>query len=480
MAAGRITCRQLVDTYLARIALYDKQGPTLNAVVSLNPEATRQADALDAAYHQSGFTGRLHCVPAVIKDNLETAGWVTTAGTLGLANFVPGSTATAVERLTAAGAIILAKGNMSELAISALTTQNRLYGATKNPYDLGRVPAGSSGGVAVALAANFALVGLGTDTGNSVRGPAAHAALVGIRPTQGLVSRAGMIPLDLLSDTIGPMARSVEDASLVLDIISGADPKDPATMTVADPPLPPLAPPGRTDLTGVRLGLLTQAYQSSGRRMDSWVTRVFARALSDLSLLGATVETDISLAFVAPVPEGEHCQGLRFDLDHYLSRAPRTLLIRSFMELLQFAPFDPSVATDVAALTRENPHGPGSAACEANLRYRRAVRASLDAAMSRYRLDALVYPTWTQPPQETRKVDTATAGQSLRFAATAGLPAITVPMGFTQEVLPAGLSLMGRAYSEPLLLDIAWAYEQATRHRRPPVATPPIPCKCPF
>lgn len=477
--SGAITCRELVETYLARIDRYDNQGPALNAIASLNPHARAEADRLDAEFKIVGLTGPLHCVPVILKDNIETAGWETTAGSLALKGFVPANDATVVTRLKRAGALMLAKGNMSDLALNALTTVNRLQGSTRNPYALDRVPAGSSGGTSVAIAANFGLVGLGTDTGNSVRGPAAHTALVGVRPTMGLISRAGMIPLDRLSDTIGPIARTVEDAARVLDVLAGWDAADPSTTAVQRlGTLPPFDSALSHDLTGLRIGILTQAYSGGPIKIDPLIARVFARALTDLSTLGADIVDTVTLAQVPPRPEAELCRGLKFDLNEYLAQQGDRAPVRSLSEILQSGRFDPSIANDLRAMATSPQEGPNSEACAANAQYRAAMAAALNATMDRLQLDALVYPTWSQPPQSVEHIDLALSGQTLRFATAAGFPAITVPMGFTEDVLPAGVSLMGRAWSETTLMRIANAYERATQHRRPPAMTPPIPCRC--
>jgi amidase len=216
MKAGRLTCRALVDQYLKRIDAYDKNGPAINAIVLLNPDVEKQADELDRRFAQSGLTGPLHCVPMIVKDNFETKGLRTTDGALALAKFIPDKDAFQVQRVKDAGALVLAKSNMAEWAFSPYeTVSSILPGYTRNPYALNRVTAGSSGGTAAAIAASLGLVGLGSDTGNSIRGPSSHQSLVGIRSTMGLTSRAGVLPLSLLADIAGPIARTVEDATKV-------------------------------------------------------------------------------------------------------------------------------------------------------------------------------------------------------------------------------------------------------------------------
>ena len=228
--SGRLTCRGLVDQYLRRIDAYDRNGPALHSLVILTPDAGKQADELDRRFAQSGLTGPLHCVPVIVKDNFETQGLQTTDGALVFEGYIPLKDAFQVRRLKEAGAIVLAKSNMAEWAFSPYETVNSILpGYTRNPYALDRTTAGSSGGTAAAIAANLGLVGLGSDTGNSIRGPASHQALVGIRSTMGLTSRAGVIPLSLRADIAGPIARTVEDATRVFQVIVGQDPDDPVT-----------------------------------------------------------------------------------------------------------------------------------------------------------------------------------------------------------------------------------------------------------
>src|SRR5215475_898950 len=230
MKAGRLTCRGLVDLYLKRIEAYDKNGPAINSIVVVNPEVEKQAEELDRRFAQSGLTGPLHCVPVIVKDNFETQGLQTSDGALAFAGYRPEKDAFEVRRIKEAGALVLAKSNMAEWAFSPYETVNSILpGYTRNPYALDRVTAASSGGTAAAVATSLGLVGLGSDTGNSIRGPSSHQALVGIRSTMGLTSRAGVFPLNLLADIAGPMTRTVEDAVKVFQVIVGEDPNDPVT-----------------------------------------------------------------------------------------------------------------------------------------------------------------------------------------------------------------------------------------------------------
>src|SRR3982750_1130743 len=263
MKAGRLTCRALVDTYLRRIHSYDKNGPAINAIVVINPDAQKLADDLDRRYAQSGPVGPLHCIPAIVKDNFETIGRQSAAGSLSLRGFVSSKDAFQVKKIKEAGAIVLAKSNMAEFAFSPYETVNSILpGYTRNPYALDRVTAGSSGGTAAAVAANLGAVGLGSDTGNSIRGPSSHQALVGIRSTMGLTSRAGVVPLSMLADVAGPMTRTVADAVAVFQGVAGEDPDDPATAAGHGRTIPTYADSLLRDgLNGTRIGILRQAYE---------------------------------------------------------------------------------------------------------------------------------------------------------------------------------------------------------------------------
>src|SRR5215471_2628832 len=263
MKAGRLTCRALVDGYLRRIDAYDKNGPGINAIVQINPDAQKQADDLDRRFAQGGSTGPLHCIPAIVKDNFETIGLQSAAGSLSLKGFVSNKDAFLVKRIKDAGAIVIAKSNMAEFAFSPYETVNSILpGYTRNPYALDRVTAGSSGGTAAAVAANFGAIGLGSDTGNSIRGPSSHQALAGIRSTMGLTSRAGVVPLSLLADIAGPMTRTVEDAVAVFQVIVGEDPDDPVTAASRGRTIPNYGQSLQRDaLKGARIGVLRQAYR---------------------------------------------------------------------------------------------------------------------------------------------------------------------------------------------------------------------------
>src|SRR5262252_2689612 len=296
MRAGTLTCRRLVEGYLRRIDAYDKTGPAINAITVVNPDALAIADSLDKRFAATRqLVGPLHCIPMIVKDNMQTIGLQTAVGNIALKDYKPTKDAFQVMRVKTAGAIVLAKSNMAEFAFSPLETVNSLLpGYTRNPYATDRVTAGSSGGTAAAVAADLGEVGLGTDTGNSIRGPSSHQALVGIRSTMGLASRAGIAPLSLFADIAGPMARSVADAVAVFQVVAGYDPDDPATEAVKGKPLPNYATAlVRGGLNGARIGILPQAFE--GPTVDPEVRSVFERAVKELRAAGATVLDTVTI-----------------------------------------------------------------------------------------------------------------------------------------------------------------------------------------
>ncbi|GJG85459.1 amidase [Gemmatimonadetes bacterium T265] len=476
LRAGALTCRDLVDRYLRRIAAYDKNGPAVNALVVVNPDAGRVADSLDARARAGGPLGALHCVPVVVKDNFETAGLQTTAGSLALAGYVPTRDATMVRRVREAGAVVLAKANMAEFAFTPYeTVSSILPGYTKNPYALDRVTAGSSGGTAAAVAANLGEVGLGTDTGNSIRGPSSHQALVGIRSTMGLTSRAGVVPLNLAYDVAGPMARTVADAVAVFQVVAGPDPADPTTAPARAHPLPDyaaaLAPDG---LRGARIGVLRQAYARPSA--DPEVLAVFDRAVADLRRAGAVVLDSVpmpGLDSLLRVETGD-CNRFKYDLERWMASTGGRTPVRTLDAVVRSGRFHPSIETRLTEARRATVPPERNPACAAEERLRDAVRAVVLRAMDGFTVDALVYPTWSNPPRLIGDLNTPAGDNSQIFSPITGWPAVQVPMGITRGALPAGMTFFGRAWSEATLFRLTYAYEQATRHRRPPASTPPL------
>lgn len=479
MRAGRLTCRALVGEYLKRIAAYDKNGPAINAIVLINPEAEKQANDLDRRFAQSGLTGPLHCVPMIVKDNFETAGLRTTNGALAFEKFIPDHDAFEVKRVKEAGAIVLAKSNMAEWAFSPYETLSSILpGYTKNPYALDRVTAGSSGGTAASIAASMGLVGLGTDTGNSIRGPASHQSLVGIRSTMGLTSRAGIFPLSMLADIAGPIARTVEDAARVFQVVAGEDPNDPVTAAAREHPKPDyLAALDRNGLRGAVIGVLRQAYERDST--DPEIARIFLNAVEEFRRAGATIVDPAPIDLTGIQRGGGRgggaCQGFKYDLNRFLASEGDRVPQKNLADVLKSRGYHPSVQLRLEQADKGAENGPESPACEADRVYREQVRGAVLRAMDKYKLDAFVYPTWSNPPRLIGDLNTPAGDNSQFFSPTTGFPAINVPMGFSRGgTLPAGISIFGKAWSESTLIKFAYAYEQATRHRRPPVATPPV------
>ena len=478
MRAGRLTCRGLVDQYLDRIRTYDKNGPAINAIVLINPEVQKQADDLDRRFAQSGLTGPLHCVPMIVKDNFETAGLRSTNGALVFAGYIPEKDAFEVKRVKEAGALVLAKSNLAEWAFSPNETLSSILpGYTKNPYALDRVTAGSSGGTAAAIAASFGLVGLGSDTGNSIRGPSSHQSLAGIRSTMGLTSRSGVFPLNLTADIAGPIARTVEDAAKVFQVIVGADPTDPVT-AAATIHLPQnyAAALDRNGLRGAVIGVLHPAYDRP--TADPEVLQIFNAALEDLRRAGATIVDPAPIEGYDNIarPRGlGPCMGFKYDMNHFLADRGDRVPVKTLTEIIKSGKFHPTVERRLEQAEKGPENGPESPACQADTAYRQKVREAVNQTMDKLKLDAFVYPTWSNPPRLIGDLNTPSGDNSQVFSPTTGFPAIQVPMGFSRgATLPAGITFFGKAWSEPALIKLAYAYEQATKHRHAPASTPPL------
>src|SRR3954467_5235160 len=476
MKAGRLTCRGLVDTYLRRIHAYDKNGPGFNALVVINPDAQKPPDAPHRRYAQSGSVGPLHCIPAIVKDNFETIGLQSAAGSQSLRGFVSNKDAFQVKRIKDAGAIVLAKSNMAEFAFSPYETVNSILpGYTRNPYALDRVTAGSSGGTAAAVAANFGAIGLGSDTGNSIRGPSSHQALVGIRSTMGLTSRAGVLPLSLLPDIAGPMTRTVENGGTVFQVIAGQDPDDPATAASRGRPIPDYRQSLQRDgLKGARIGVLRQAYERA--TTDPEGVDVFMAAVEAIRRAGATIvdPVRVDLSGVARPQGSTSCGGFKYDINRYLAAQGARVPVHSLDEIIRSRQFHPSIEARLRSAQDGQENGPDTPACKEEAAYREAFRAAVSKTMDAERLDAFVYPTWSNPPRLIGDLNTPHGDNSQVFSPTTGWPAISVPMGYTRGTLPIGMTIFGRAWSEPTLIKFAYAYEQGTRQRRPPAAAPPL------
>ncbi len=480
MDSGALTSERLVAFYLERIRHYDDEGPRLNAIISVNPEALDSARALDTERRVSGPRGPLHGIPVLLKDNYDVSGMPTTAGSLALATSLPPDDAFLTQRLRAAGAVILAKTNLDELAADVIGLSS-LGGQTRNPYATDHAPGGSSGGTAAAIAANLAVVGTGTDTGGSIRLPAAWNCLVGLKPTLGLTSRDGIVPLLLWRDTGGPLARTVEDAAALLDVLAGFDPADPATAASQG-----RIPPSYTDsldmagLQGARIGVGRALF---GAAADAAVLAVFNAAVVELREAGADVIDPLPMQEVASLWTRDNRQvffplvGFEHDLNDYLESLGAGSPFKTVREFLASGRylrsldswFFPHLRGDVPA--QQDPLWPQIAALRASL------QTAIEALMDRERLDAMLYPALTIAPCSIGQCGfDYLSVTSADLASALGFPAITVPAGFTSDGLPIAIELMGRPFSEPRIIQLAYAFEQATRHRFPPPSTPPLDC----
>jgi Asp-tRNA(Asn)/Glu-tRNA(Gln) amidotransferase A subunit family amidase len=476
--SGTTTCRMVVQAHLDRIEAYDEA--TVNAITVLNPDALTRADPIAAAISGREALGSLFCVPMLVKDNFDTHDMITTGGSVALAENYPPDDAFMVRRIREEDAIIIAKTNMAEWAFSPRESVSSSFDTTANAYDLERVPAGSSGGTASGVAASFGLIGLGSDTGNSIRGPSSHLALVGIRSTIGLTSRDGVIPLSFDRDIAGPMGRTVEDVAKVFNVVAGYDPADPYTedgrgrkeadyTTFLD----------SVGLQGVRIGVMKALVDPEAT--DTAIARIFEEAVADLARLGAEIvdpfEFDVSEQLGR---SGLFCQRFRFDMHQYLNSLGEAAPMTDVLEVLETGQYASYAERSLRSYSdtpmdvhpsQWDPPCPDFSEHEG----RQAYLADLMAAMDEAGVDALVYPSWLSPPAHIDRARQEYRGDnSQRVAPATGMPAITVPMGFSYGNLPAGLQILARPYGEGLLFKLAYAYEQGTHHRRPPTGFPPL------
>ena len=467
MADGRVTAVNLVDSYLARIEAYDQQGPTLNAMIVLNPLARQEAIALDEERAAGQIRGPLHGVPVVVKDNYDTAELPTTAGAIALATSIPPDDATQVKRLRNAGAVILGKTNMHELA-RGITTVASYGGQTRNPYNPRRNPGGSSGGTGAAVAASFAAFGMGSDTCGSIRIPSAHHSLVGLRGTRGLASGDGIIPLSTTQDIGGPLARTVEELAFALDATVGYDPAD-ETTRLSDGHIPDTytAALNAGGLAQARLGVVRSMVGNNGAERD--VLAVIEAAIAEMEALGATV-IDIQEPDLREVVQGASVIGqeFKFDFDEYLRNTPDAP-VRTLAEVVRQGLYHVILesglenAVSIETLDTDD--------YRQRLSKRDEIRRTIVDLMTEESLDALLYPTIRQT---ARPVGQPQPGSNCALSANSGLPAITVPAGYAEDDMPVGVELLGLPWSELRLLELAYAYEQGTEHRRAPAFTPSL------
>jgi len=478
MTSGKYTSRQITELYLKRIDEIDRRGPTLRSVIEVNPDAVTIASALDEERRTSGPRSPLHGIPVLVKDNLDTFDkMMTTAGSLALQGSIANQDAFIIARLRAAGAVILGKTNMSEWANFRSTHSTSGWsgrgGQVKNPYVLDRNPCGSSSGTGAAIAANLATVGVGTETDGSIVCPSGANGLVGIKPTVGLLSRAGIIPISHSQDTAGPMTRTVADAAALLTVMAGIDPADPATKSSA-------TAKGRdysksldaSALKGARIGVARRQFFGYSDPTDT----VIETAIADLKAQGAII---VDPANIPSASKMDGCENVvllyefKADLNKYLKGLGPAAPVHSLTELIAFNTKEkdremPYFGQELL-ISAEKKGSLATPAYRAALaKCRMLARAQgIDLVMQQNKLDALIAPSGV-PAWTTDLVNgDHFSGASSTPAAVAGYPSITVPAGDVFG-LPVGLSFIGKAWSEPKLIALAYSYEQATRRRRPP------------
>jgi Asp-tRNA(Asn)/Glu-tRNA(Gln) amidotransferase A subunit family amidase len=477
--SNRLTSRQLVQLYLDRIEAYDQKGPTINSIITLRPQALEEADKLDAALKATGFVGPLHGIPVIIKDQVDVQGTPTTLGSVLLKDYYPDKDAFVVDKLRKAGAIILAKATLGEFGGG--DTHGSLFGSTRNPYALDRTAGGSSGGPGASIAANFATVAVGQEGFASIRRPSAWNSLVGMRPTAGLVSRTGVYAgWPSINGSLGPMARTVKDMATLLDVMVGYDREDPLTASgeghVSGSYTKFL---DKNGLQGARIGILRESvgYESDPESEDfRTVTEAFDKAIGELQEAGAQIVDPIVipdlkalLAKRANGPDVEESFQLFFGRN-------RGAPFQSLRELLQ----NPDLAKVFPiAQARLRNSLPDESRHYQYLGAREALMSNLLKVMADHRLDAVVHKSVEHQPTLIRQ------GVNPPYVNQKGVPhintflvfvpTVTVPAGFTRDNLPIGISFLGRPYSDGAMIRLAYSYEQATLHRKPPTSTPPLP-----
>ena len=458
---------QLVNTYLERIEDFDS---TLNAITVVNPQALKIAKELDEEYQRTGILRPLHGIPLIVKDNINTEGLLTTAGSLALQYYIPEEDAFIIKKLVEAGAIIIAKSNMAEWAFSPMHSESSTAGTTRNPYNTNHVPAGSSGGTGASIAANFGTIGLGTDTGNSIRGPSSHNALVGFRTTLGLVSRSAIVPLYLRNDVVGPMCRTVEDATKVLEVIAGIDAKDPlTTYSKGKTPTDYTQFLKKDALKGSRIGVLRTL---SDDNPHPEINQLFNNALAQLDSLGASVIDSVIVPDFQNLRQNQWCATFRTDVETFLSDFVKNDSLKTIEDIIEVGSKSDFARERLIRNAAHNGRWEDSEipCLDAYTDIRRvAFREAIENMMDSLQLDAIVYPSWNNPPAPIDKFQEEYKGDNSQIISPhTGQPAFTVPMGFTSKNLPAGLQFLGRMYDEPVLIGLTYSYEQGTKHRKTP------------
>ncbi|MBT2659115.1 amidase [Bacillus sp. ISL-18] len=460
MQKGALTSEQLVEFYLNRIGKYDD---SIHSIITINKDAIVEAKKLDQERKAGKVRGPLHGIPVILKDNFDTYDMQTTAGSLSLKGSFPLDDAYQTKRLREEGAIILGKANLHEFAFG-FETISSLGGQTYNPYDTTRYPGGSSGGTAAAVTSNFVTVGLGTDTGGSIRIPSSFNDLVGIRPTMGLASRDGIIPLALSQDVGGPIARTVEDAAVVLDAIAGYDPADPVTeASVGKVPKTYTHYLKKNGLKQARIGIVRALFGK-----DQQINKVMDEAVADMKEQGAEVY-EVTIPNLDQILAYPSLSGyeFKFQLNDYLASLGPNAPVHTLTDIINSGLYHPSLKSGL--ISRNN-----MGSLETNVDYQRIIterpklaKESLMSTFNEFELDALVYPTSSALPAVVGSGQGA--GNANRLSPFSGFPAISVPAGFSDNGLPIGMEMLGKAFDEPTLIKLAYSYQEATHNRKAPV-----------
>lgn len=472
MEKGELTCRELVEMYLTRIDKYDKVDPCINSIIMINPNALEIADTMDRKFNESGFIGPLHGIPVLLKDNIDTEDMPTTAGSISLEGVIPEDDAFITKKLKQAGAIILAKTNLHEFAIWGETISS-ILGQTLNPYDLTRTPGGSSGGTGAAISSNFGIIGIGTDTINSVRSPASACNLVGFRPTIGLISRDGIVPYSLTQDTTGPIMRTVEDAVKVLDIIAGYDEIDSSTAwSKGKIPNTYTKYLNKDGLKRKRIGVLRSFF--GNKEIHNEVNEVINYSIEEMRKGGA---------LIIPIEENidadrlvneisVHLYDLKAHLNIYLQGLGQRSNVHSLSDIIDSEKYHEGIENNIKTAQQLDIEMP-----EYNKRIikRIELRNFVMSIMAKYDLDAIVYP---HQKRIVVKVGESQVERNGVISSVTGFPSCVVPAGFTRPTdtapigVPVGLEILAREWDEPTLIEIAYAFEQVTQHRRAPLSVP--------
>ena len=472
--SGELTCRELCEAYIGRINAYDHEGPAINSIICVNPKALEEADKFDAYVKEHhALCGPLHGIPIMLKDNFNTTDMPTTAGSVALKGWVPDQDAFVTKKIREAGGLILAKTNLHEFAIWGETISS-IMGQSVNPYDPTRTPGGSSGGTGASIASNIGIIGLGTDTINSVRSPSSANSLVGIRATIGLVSRAGIVPYSLTQDTAGPICRTVEDAVRCLDVIAGYDKDDAETAwSVGKQPKSYMDYLHADGMHGKRIGVLESLFGKEA--INESTNKVVREALKVFEENGATlvpVTDNIDQPWLTS-EVSVHLDDFKHDLDQYLATLPKDWPIHSMKEILEkglFHPFSEGNMRDAMKLDVGTPR------YLEKMYNKIGVRTHVMKIMADLNLDAMVYP---HQQQLVCKIGANQQQRNGVLCSSTGFPSIAVPAGFAPDEnapigVPVGMEIIGRPWSEPLLIEIAYSFEQHSHFRKAPVSAPDL------